>query len=61
MKALTLHAADAVDLSDRIGSIEPGKDADIVIWNVDPLETMAEAGIVIIDGKIRWMDGRVIE
>lgn len=60
MKALTIHAADAVDLSHRIGSIEEGKDADIVIWNVDPLETMGEVGIVIIDGKIRLMDGRVI-
>ncbi|MGC6177452.1 amidohydrolase family protein [Lacrimispora sp. 38-1] len=60
IKALTIHAADAVDLSHRIGSMEEGKDADIVIWNGDPLETMGEASIVIIDGKIRLMEGRVI-
>ena len=60
MKALTINAADAVDLSDRIGSIEEGKDADIVIWNIDPLETIGEAGIVIIDGKVRYMDGVII-
>ncbi|WP_423200963.1 hypothetical protein [Clostridium tetani] len=32
--------------------MEIGKDADIVIWNVDPLDTMSEAGIVIIDGQV---------
>lgn len=60
MKSLTITAADAVDLSDRIGSIEVGKDADIVIWNVDPLETSGEASVVIINGKIRYQDGVIL-
>lgn len=60
MKSLTIDAADAVDLSSRIGSIEPLKDADLVIWNAHPLETIGEAAIVIIDGKIRLMEGRVV-
>ena len=32
----------------------PGKDADIVIWDVEPLDTMYQAGIVLIDGKIAY-------
>jgi len=54
LKAVTINAARNVDLADRLGSLEPGKDADIVIWDVDPLDTMSQAGIVIIDGKVRY-------
>lgn len=54
LKAVTINAAKLNDIDSRVGSIEIGKDADIVIWNVDPLNTMSEAGIVIIDGVIRY-------
>lgn len=54
LKAVTINAARNVDLADRLGSLEPGKDADIVIWDIDPLDTMSQAGIVIIDGKVRY-------
>lgn len=52
LKALTRNAAVITDIDDRVGTIEPGKDADIVIWNVEPLATMSQAGIVIIDGEV---------
>ncbi|BFN03772.1 amidohydrolase family protein [Clostridium tetani] len=52
LKGITINAARLTDIDDRVGSIEIGKDADIVIWNVDPLDTMSEAGIVIIDGQV---------
>ena len=54
LKAVTINAAKNVDLEGRLGTLEPGKDADIVIWNVDPLDTMSDAGVVIIDGKVRY-------
>ncbi len=60
LRALTADAADAVDLSSSIGSLEAGKDADLVIWEGDPLETRGEAHVVIIDGKVRFADGRVV-
>lgn len=52
-RAITIHPATALGLSDRIGSLEPGKDADVVIWTADPLHTIGgEAYITIVDGKI---------
>ena len=36
-----------------MGSLEPGKDADLVLWTADPLTTIgAEAYCTIVDGKV---------
>ena len=52
-KAITINPAKAVGIGDRVGSLEPCKDADIVIWTADPLQTVGgEAYITIVDGKI---------
>ena len=52
-KAITIRPAQAVGVADRVGSLEPGKDADIVIWTADPLTTIGgEAYITIVDGKV---------
>ena len=54
-KAITVNPAEALGISDRVGSLEPGKDADIVIWSADPITTLAAAAVVtIIDGKVVW-------
>ncbi|MBR0131101.1 MAG: amidohydrolase family protein [Firmicutes bacterium] len=60
MKSVTIDAAWCVDIDDRVGSVEIGKDADIVIWNMHPLETMAKAETVIIDGVVRLENGEVL-
>ena len=40
-------------LRGRVGSLEPGKDADLVLWTADPLTTIgAEAYCTIVDGKV---------
>ena len=52
IKALTINIADAFGLADSIGSIEIGKNADLVLWDGDPLEVMTFADMVIIDGNI---------
>ncbi len=54
LEAVTISAAKLNDIDDRVGSLEPGKDADLVIWNVEPFATMSEAGVVIINGKVRY-------
>ena len=54
IRSVTLNAAKITDIDTRVGSIEPGKDADVVIWDVEPLATMSQAGTVIIDGKIAY-------
>ena len=52
-KAITINPAMSLGIADRVGSLEAGKDADIVIWTSDPLACVGgEAYITIIDGKI---------
>ena len=52
-KAITINPASVIGVADRIGSLEPGKDADIVIWTADPMHCIgAKAYTTIIDGKI---------
>ncbi len=52
-KAITINPANATGIGDRVGSLEPGKDADVVIWTEDPLTTIgAEAWVTVVDGKI---------
>lgn len=53
LKAITIYAAEIVGLSDRIGSLEVGKDADIAIFDRNPLmDVGCDAHITIIDGKV---------
>lgn len=52
LKSITINAAEIIGLDERIGSIEPGKDADVVIWSEHPFCTMAIAEKVYIDGKL---------
>ncbi len=52
-KAITINPAQVLGIADRVGSLEVGKDADIVIWTADPLTTIGgRAYVTIIDGKI---------
>ncbi len=52
-RAITVNPANATGIGSRVGSLEPGKDADVVIWTEDPLTTVGgEAWITIVDGKI---------
>ena len=52
-KAITINPAESTGIGDRVGSLEPGKDGDVVIWTADPMTTVgAESYITIVDGKI---------
>ena len=51
LKAITLNAAKAVGLEDRLGSIQPGKQADIVLWAGDPLDARTKVEQVWIRGQ----------
>ncbi len=50
LRALTINPARIAGIDDRLGSIEPGKDADLVIWSGDPLDVLSRAVRVFIDG-----------
>lgn len=52
LKAITINAAEILELEDRLGSLEVGKDADIVIWDRHPFDLQASPLYTIIDGKI---------
>jgi imidazolonepropionase-like amidohydrolase len=50
VKWLTINPAWALDLDDKIGSIEVGKDADVVLWSGNPFSVYAHADRVWVDG-----------
>ena len=49
--SITRYPAEIAGVADRVGSIEPGKDADLVIWDKDPFEYDSNALLTFIDGK----------
>ena len=56
-RAITINPARATGIADRVGSLEEGKDADVVIWNSNPLTTIgAHAYMTIIDGNIVYKE-----
>lgn len=52
-RAITINPAETMGIADRVGSLEPGKDGDVVIWTADPLTTIGgKAYTTIIEGKV---------
>jgi len=51
-KAITINAAEIIGVSDRVGSIEAGKDADIAIFDGNPLDIKTQSRYVLINGKV---------
>ncbi len=52
LRAVTLTAAEIIGVADRVGSIEVGKDADILILNGEPLDVTTRVEKVIVSGKV---------
>lgn len=52
LKMVTLNPAKALHVDDKVGSIKPGKDADIVIWSDNPLSIYAKSEQTIVDGIV---------
>ncbi len=52
LEAITINPAKVLGIDNRVGSIEVGKDADIVIWDNNPFEINSNVLYTIIDGKI---------
>ena len=51
LKAITINAAEHIGVENRVGSIEKGKDADIVIVNGSCFDSTSEIETVLIDGR----------
>jgi imidazolonepropionase-like amidohydrolase len=57
LRAITLNAATALGLGDRLGSIEPGKDADLAIFDGDPLLPTSRVTHTLIGGRVIYESG----
>jgi imidazolonepropionase-like amidohydrolase len=51
---ITENPAWALGVESRVGTLERGKDADVVIWNRDPMSVYASAELVFVDGVQRY-------
>jgi len=58
VKAVTLNAAQIWGVADRIGSIEEGKSADLMVTDGDPLEAKTQVKLLYIKGKTVDLDNR---
>ncbi|WP_199441183.1 amidohydrolase [Umezawaea beigongshangensis] len=51
LRSITANPARILGLDDRVGSLKPGLDGDVVIWSGDPLDVMSRALRVFVDGR----------
>lgn len=52
LEGITINPARNLGVDDRVGSLELGKDADVVLWNEHPFHYMSSPDVTIINGKI---------
>src|SRR5215471_12327653 len=62
LRSLTINPARILGIDARLGSIEPGKDADLVLWSGDPLDVFSRAQRALIGGReiYSWNDGEPV-
>jgi imidazolonepropionase-like amidohydrolase len=58
LRAITLAPAEALGVADRVGSLQPGRDADVVVWSDDPFEFRSRAEHVFVRGVEMPQDSR---
>lgn len=51
LKAITINPAKHLGIADRVGSLEVGKDADLVVFDGNPMEVSSEVQLVLINGE----------
>ncbi len=61
LKAVTINPARAFGFADRAGSLEPGKDADVVVWSGDPFEPMSQPTAIFIRGVEQPLTSRQLK
>jgi hypothetical protein len=57
LKAITLHPAEMLGLKDRVGTIEMGRDANLILLDGDPFSALTKISRVLIEGKAVY-DGK---
>ena len=61
LAAVTINPAKIWGFGDRTGSIEVGKDADLVLWSGDPFETSTYPVAVFVGGQQQPQDARILK
>jgi imidazolonepropionase-like amidohydrolase len=54
LKAITINAAEIIGVADRVGSLEPGKDADVAIFSGHPFDYRTVTDLVLVDGQVAF-------
>jgi imidazolonepropionase-like amidohydrolase len=54
LRWITWNAAWTLGIEDQVGSLEPGKRADVVVWDGHPFSVYSSARWVFVDGVLRW-------
>ncbi len=52
LKAITLHPAETLNIANRVGSIEVGRDGNLILLDGDPLNTTTKVERVVLEGKV---------
>jgi imidazolonepropionase-like amidohydrolase len=52
LRGMTILAARIMKVEDRLGSLEPGKDADVVVWTGDPIDPRSRVKRAYVNGKL---------
>ncbi len=56
-RAITINPARSLEIDDHVGSLEAGKDADLVLWTADPLTAVGgRAWMTVVDGRIVYQE-----
>jgi len=54
LKAITINPAEIIGVADRVGSLEVGKDADLVVFSGHPFDYCTVAELVLVDGQVAY-------
>jgi imidazolonepropionase-like amidohydrolase len=57
LRAITINPAEILGIADRVGSLRPGKDADVVVLTGHPLDWRTKVELVLVDGEIAYACG----
>jgi imidazolonepropionase-like amidohydrolase len=52
LKVITINAAEIIGVEERVGSLEAGKDADIVVYSGHPFDYQTVPELVMVNGKV---------
>lgn len=61
LRSLTTHPAAMYGVSQRVGRMEKGADADLVVWDGNPLTMTAAVSLVLIDGEVVYENGGAVK